>query len=227
MRTMFKLAFLLLVFGCVSITHAQELKRIEVVGTGEVLAVPDVFHVSLSVTERGPVIPKMSTIVDSNVSRIVAFLEQHDIPKQDIKASVVELHPIFNNRTLENDEQSYQLSRRVEFVIRDFDKYALLLHGIIERGATSINSFSSGLTNQKALYRQALNLALKDAVHQAQQIAKQLNVELGEVILVQEGANQYASPLAARSFKAESSAGYQSGTSTVSANIQLIYSIDE
>lgn len=227
MKKVFSSLLIITSILCSSVSLAQELRRIEVQGTGQVIATPDVFHVSLSVSEKGALIPKLSDVVDSKVAGIVNFLLNSDIKESELKASVIDLQPVYNNRTVNTDEQLFQLRRQVEFTIHDFEKYALLLHGVIERGATSINSFSAGLSNYEALYRQALNLALKDAVYQAQEIANQLNVTLDKVLLVQEGATQYASPYRARTLAAEGNSGYQAGSTVVSANIHLIYSISE
>lgn len=214
-----------LFYSNVGLSQAPQIPQISVYGEGIVLVTPDVFSVSFSVVEEGTTIPKMAEKVENKVARIVGFLSNQGIDKQLIQSSSVNLQPIYRNSNLNQGKKEYQLSQRIEIVINDFDNYAKILHGVLERGATAIQSFESHVKDDKKVYREALNLALEDGIKQAQQLASKLNLTLGEVLLIQElQSGGYTNRSAVLSESIQGGA-YQQGQKAVSAKIQLVYSV--
>jgi uncharacterized protein YggE len=223
---------------------------IDVTGKGAVLAVPDVFSVSFTVTERGKSTSKIKQLVDHKSNQLVKRALKLGIKDEAIKSSNVQMFPIYHEPAIrlnglelreqfpDNTQgkvqlsakerqkiervQSIEVSRTIEMTLADISIYDKLLDSATKIGITRLTPLSMSFSNAEKLYQQALALAIANAKEKAMNLAAQSGVTLGKITYLKE--HSYGAPmhLRAASFSAkESSAGFDSSAGQQQISAQI------
>lgn len=82
----------------------------------------------------------------------------------------------------------FEVSRNITITFNDFKLYDRLLDNVVKIGVSQISPLQTIITNNEALYQQALINALKNANQKASVIAKQIGVNLAEVTSFEESS---------------------------------------
>ncbi|MDO6486953.1 SIMPL domain-containing protein [Colwellia sp. 6_MG-2023] len=204
---------------------------IEVRGQGSVLAVPDVFSLSVSIIEKGHFTDKIRAIVDHKSNQVVDVATNLGIKPENINSARVSLRVIKDEtevnlrgveviQTLPNHQKSkltidtnssnnvttvqpqyFELSRNITINFSDIKDYDQFLNSIIKIGVHRISPLSMSIGNSDKYYQQALSIAIDQAKAKAMQIAKQTEQSLGKLIYVQETSSNHYRPVYSASMK--------------------------
>lgn len=137
---------------------------------------------------------------------------------------VVNSEDITSRPTNEQTKIYFEVSRTIRITFTDFEKYDQLLDHAVKIGVSRISPLQTAVIDNDDVYQQALIKALQNATVKAQQIAKQIGVQLGKITYLKE--SPYHAPRAYMMAN-ESSNDFSSQVAkkNVSAQVNVIFAI--
>ncbi len=215
---------------------------INIVGTGEVTAVPDIATFSFSVRGEGKTASEAQATSAKAINDIIGYLKEQGVEEKDVKTTNYNLSPKYTYEQRpcimgmmcppsEPKQDGFEVSQMVTVKVRNTDTAGALLTGVGERGATDISSLGFTIDDEEKLKADARKLAIEDAKQQAEALAEQLGVTLGEMTgYYEESGSPYPYGMGGdmmMSAKAEmaSSPEVPMGENTVTSRVNLTYEI--
>jgi len=216
---------------------------ISVSGKGEVFAVPDTATFSYSVMDTAKDVVTAQTSVNTKGNAIMAYLKGQGIAEKDIQTTDYSVNPHYEwKQTIcpaggycpggKQTLTGYDVNETVTVKVKDTNKAGELLSGIGSKGATNLSGLSFTIDDQTALEAQARTKAIDDARKKAEELAKELGVDIVRVVGFSEdnGGRQY---YAAKTMAMDSAAGAQSapapeiamGQNKITSNVSVTYEI--
>ncbi|WP_394220275.1 SIMPL domain-containing protein [Alteromonas gracilis] len=207
-----------------SVQAAQE-AVINVQGVGAVEVTPNAYSVTLVVEEEGDTVGKLNTQLDSDLRSVVKFLLNQGLEEKHIQSMQVRLQPRYVNTPQGRQQQGFTLSRDISITSTDLDSFDKVLDGVLKRGVDRIQQFNFISLSEGSAYQQALVAAVKDAKQRAQLLAKELQIEVGEVVAISEtGGNMPIPVMRAEAFSKDMSMSLP-GQERVEARINVSFKI--
>lgn len=197
-------------FGSVGQAPAQP-NTVDISGTGESFAIPDVATAGFSVMHKGKTVKEAQDVVTKKVNDAVAFLKSAGIAETDIKTLDYSAYPEYNYPVCRDanciDTQpkliGYTVNQAVSVKVRDTQKVASIVEGLATAGVTGITGPDFTVDNPDGVQAEARKKAIEDAETKAKVLAKDLGVRLVRIVRFSESNGGYPSPMYA---KAENSA---------------------
>jgi uncharacterized protein len=205
-------------------------RTINVSGTGQVTAKPDVAVITVGVEtqaeEAGAVLSQNS----EQMQAIIDALKEAGIPQENIQTRVVQLNPRYETGPREGDQSGppeivgYSAINLVEVRVTDPDSVGEVLDSAAQAGANRISDIRFEISDPSNLMDQARELAWANALHKAEQLASLADEELGDVLRVHE-SSQAPSPLPGRGVVAAEAASVpvEAGTQTITVNLDVTW----
>lgn len=177
---------------------------INVSGTGEAFAAPDVANISFSVTKDAKTVAEAQKLSADGINAIMAFLEENKIEKKDIQTTGYNLYPKYEyqrsvaclnyngNGYCPNGKQilvGYTVSQSVVVKVRKIDDAGTIIGGLGEKGATDISGINLEVDEPEMVQAEARDKAIKNAKEKAQILAKSLGVRLVRIVSYSDGGN--------------------------------------
>ena len=175
--------------------HAAESASISVQGVGAIEVTPNAYSVTLVVEEQGNTVGKLNTQLDSDLRAIVTFLLEQGIEQKHIQSMQVRLQPRYINTPQGRQQEGFTLSRDITVTSTDLETYDKVLDGVLKRGVDRIQQFNFISVGEGDAYQKALIAAVKNAKQRAQLLAKELEVEVGEVVAISESGGNMPIPV--------------------------------
>ena len=209
---------------------------IEVTGQGSVVAIPDQFSLTMTITERGRVPSKLKSLVDKKSNSVIhaaknLAVKDRNISSARVNLRIVEEKPSIQVQGIELhkarqtsvyiDGQSinqhannlsnpkktlFELSRQVTVKFNKIDDYDRFLAQIIKINVSRISALSMHVSERDEYYQQALLQAVSHGKQKAQRMAKQAGRNLGKLLLVKELSSNHYRPIYAEAMMSDSSA---------------------
>lgn len=206
---------------------SQHNSQINVQGVGAVSVVPNAYSVTFIVEQQGETVSKLNTALQSDLHNVVSFLLAQGIAEKDIQSMQVRLSPRYINTPEGRKQQGFSLTREIVITDKNIDNYDRVLDGVLKRGVERIQQFSFINVSSTDSYEQALILAVKNAKQRAHILAKELGVEIGEVVAISEsGGNMPIPVMRAEAFSKDMSMSLP-GTETVEARVNVSFNINQ
>lgn len=194
---------------------------VSVAGVGEIDTVPDRAQLSIGVTSRADDAKAASAQNAERMRDVIAALRAAGIERADIQTQELALEPRFE-----------RAGRLVGYTAKNtvaaestLPELAAALDAAVAAGATRTHGFSLTRADQNALYRRALAKAVDDARAKAKALADAGNFEIGSVVAVEEGADQYPYRQLAFGDVAAAGAPIAPGTQKVTATARVSFEI--
>jgi len=175
--------------------QAAESASISVQGVGAIEVTPNAYSVTLVVEEQGNTVGKLNTQLDSDLRAIVTFLLEQGIEQKHIQSMQVRLQPRYINTPQGRQQEGFTLSRDITVTSTDLETYDKVLDGVLKRGVDRIQQFNFISVGEGDAYQKALIAAVKNAKQRAQLLAKELEVEVGEVVAISESGGNMPIPV--------------------------------
>ncbi len=175
--------------------QAAESASISVQGVGAIEVTPNAYSVTLVVEEQGNTVGKLNTQLDSDLRAIVTFLLEQGIEQKHIQSMQVRLQPRYINTPQGRQQEGFTLSRDITVTSTDLETYDKVLDGVLKRGVDRIQQFNFISVGEGDAYQKALIAAVKNAQQRAQLLAKELEVEVGEVVAISESGGNMPIPV--------------------------------
>ncbi len=210
-----------------SVASGQQV-GIWVTGTGRVTAKPDIATLSLGVQAEARTVADAQAQAQQAMSAVMASLTANGVADKDIQTSSFSIQPVYNYTTgNQRILEGYQVTNIVTIKIRDLTKTGTIIDAAVAAGGnlTIVNSINFTIEDPTLLNNQARDLAIKDAVAKAQQVAGLTDVKLGKLIYFSETGGYVAPPRVAIGAQEVASTPISPGELDVTVSVQLVYDI--
>ncbi len=204
-------------------------RSISVSGLGEVSAKPDQASITVGVTTQAK---EASAALADNTQKMQAIFEAMaslGIVDENIQTSNFSVNPRYarsNDRQTPPEVIGYQVSNTVRMTTTDMDALGTVLDRLVTIGANQINGIQFGFRDPTTLQNQAREKAVTDARAKAELFAKAAGVNLGDVLVIQEGGASVPMPIMrAEMAMMDSAVPIASGQQTITAQINVTYAL--
>jgi uncharacterized protein YggE len=207
---------------------AGPVRMITVDGTGIVSGTPDLLTVSMGVQVQAPTATEALRASSDKAASLIATLQRAGVAKADLTTSGLSLWPRYDK-----DGQQitgYEASNQVTAKLRDLDKAGTVIDAAAAAvgDAIRLNGLGFSIEDTGPLYVQARDLAVAQARTQAEQLAKAAGVALGQVLTIEESAQQVPVPVpyaADAAAAREQSVPIEPGTQDVRLTVRVSFAI--
>jgi uncharacterized protein YggE len=156
-------------------------------GRGEVSLAPDVAYVTIGVhTQASDVSQAVSENADQ-VASVMSALADMGVAQEDMQTSNFSLYTGDEYDTvtyLPTGNKTYTVDNTVNVTVRDLANMGELLDGAISAGANSIWGVTFDVDDKSAAADEARDLALEEAIAEAQALASAAGVTLGDILTI-------------------------------------------
>ncbi len=222
--------------------NPANLNTITVSGKGELFAVPDIATFNFSITEEGKNVPEAQKKATEKNNAVVKFLRSKGVEDKDI-VSVPNINTKYDYSNRPCTAYScppstptvigYEASYFITVKVRKADDAGAITVGLGEQGITNLSSVSYTIDNDEELKLEARTMAIEDAKTKAKRLAKDLKVDLDEIVSFSENSGGYQ-PVFGMMEKASMSADSLSapipdlpkGQNTITSNVTISFKID-
>lgn len=164
-----------------SVSQAQSLSHIVVVGKGKVMATPDMAHITLQVSQTEDTLTAAKQAVDKRVAQILGVAKTAGLEEADVSASRISASPEFQWRNQKQVKIGEQVRRQVRLTLRDIERYNELVNGLLGAGVTELHQSELRFSQKDQLEAKALAKALDHAKQQAESLASHLGASVAGV----------------------------------------------
>lgn len=198
-------------------------------GVGEVVGVPDVLHLSLSVETRGSTARATLTEDSTRTQAMLDRLVQAGVARKDLRTTGLSLNPVYDEKG--QRIIGYSASNAVAVTLRDLSKAGAVIDAAADAAgdATRLNGLDFAIDDTSDLYAAARMDAVRRATAQARQLARAAGVRLGQVRSITEASVDGGIPLPSRSSMdagAATSVPLEPGTQKLRLQVTVVYEID-
>lgn len=165
-------------------------------GRGQVSLAPDIAYVTIGVhTEAGDVSQAVSQNADQ-VADVMTALADMGVAREDMQTSNFSLYTgdKYDPASGLSIGKNYIVENTVNITVRDLANMGNLLDGAVSAGANSIWGVTFDLEDKDAALVEARDMALEDAVSEAQALAGAASITLGDIVSLSYTDTGYYSP---------------------------------
>ena len=199
---------------------------VQVSGNGEVEAVANRFRINAAASDEGMDISALKAGVDHQIDEAVRRLNALGIDSKDIRALALQVQPKWQWKP-ERQLIGYQARREMSLDIKGLDNYTDVLQALTDVGLGDIQPAGSSVANEDELGDQALQLAVDNARHKAELLAKRAGRKLGPALsIVETGASSNPIRPMMMDARAKTESFYNPGTSTIDRHVEVRFRLD-
>lgn len=205
---------------------------IVVAGEGKVTSRPDIVRVSLGVQTDAGTVRAAQTENTTKMNAITAMLKEQKVAEADITTDSYTIYPRVNWENGRQDIIGYTVSQNVSVKIRDLDKTGDILARAGDLGANQVGGINFTIDDPTDLQDQAREKAIEDAKGKADQLAKQLGLNIVKVVSFSESGGYYPPPMPMYAKDLESANGIggaapsiQTGSQEVISNVSVVFEV--
>lgn len=204
-----------------------------VTGRGRVTYAPDVVVLQLGVEAQALTVSAAQAQARESMAGVLAVLKDKGIAERDIQTTRFSIQPVYEWIELKKKQEltGYRVTNQVRAKIRQVDAAGEVIDAAAGAGGdvVRIEGISFSIDDPSPLQDQARELAVKEAVAKAQQIAAAAGIELGQVIYVNETTPSMPTAVPFARMEAAVAAPPPTqilpGEMEVTVQVQLVYSI--
>jgi uncharacterized protein YggE len=201
-----------------SATTAPAGKTITVTGDGSVTTVPDRATFDFTIETRAKTATAALTQNSSDATAVIAALKNAGVSSANIQTSQVSLMPQSSQDG--TTIVSYVASNSVT-VRTPLGNAGKVVDAAVGAGANGVSGPSLDVSDQSALYRDALHKAVDDAKLKAQSLADAAGLSLGGALTITEGGS--ATPLPIADKMSAVGTPIEAGTQEIQASVTATY----
>ena len=208
------------------------LNQISVVGSGTVLATPDVAQVTIGADVTDPTLSAAIGDASTRMTAVIQSLNAAGVTNDNIHTVTFNVNPVYDNQNNQQVLRGYEVQNLVQVRVTNITNLGSLIDATVSAGATRVYAISFDSSDPASLKSQARDQAMQDAQTKAAQLAKDGGVTLGRVVQIIESdasgvtpqPQRLAVPQAAVAAAAPTTP-IQSGQLSVSTSVQVVYAI--
>lgn len=210
----------------------QPTTGLTVSGRGEIRLVPNIASVTIGVRTTGANVSEVVAANAAQVAEVMQALSSLGVAAEDMQTSNFN---VYANQSydpvtgLPSEIINYSVENTVTVIVRDLASLGQLLDRAVSAGANSIWGVSFDVDDKTASQAEARDLAVQNALEQAQALAAAAGVELGEIISINYvPTGYYYGPMygmGGGGAAAEASTSIVPGQITVGADVSITFAI--
>jgi uncharacterized protein YggE len=165
--------------------QAKDLKYTEYKGiltitaTGRITCEPEIAWLYIGVVTKADTAQKAVSKNSEKTQKVIKALKKLGITKEDIKTVEYELIPVEErNKKGEIVRRYYAVVENLQITVRDLKKTGEVLDAVIKAGVNRVYNVNFGIQNESAILLRAKQEAVKEALKQAEVIAKTAGVTI-------------------------------------------------
>ena len=198
-------------------------------GVGEIYLVPDVAYVYVGVRADAD---EVSTALSNNnvqANAVAKAVKDLGVEAKDIQTTSFNVYPMQDyapDGTI--SRYYYVVENTVYITVRDLSKLGTMLDAVVKSGANTINGITFDVQEKEAAIAQARDLAIKNAMAEAEAIASASGVKLGDLQNVSVWVNNTPTPMydaKGGAMSAASNVPISAGQMVISATANMNYDI--
>lgn len=205
-------------------------RSITVSASATIHAKPDAARIQTGVQTEDATARAALTANTQAMTKVIDGLKSLGVEGRDIQTMNFNVNPRYNRPTNSSRPEitGYQVTNEVSVMIRDLSKLGDILDNLISLGSNQVRGMSFELSNAEALKDAARTQAVKNARRRAELIAKAAEAEVGEVLVIREGAAGIDGhrPMFEATRTAAQSVPIESGQQSLSATVTLTWALD-
>jgi uncharacterized protein YggE len=163
---------------------------------------------------------------------VLSLTDKLDIKRNKVDTTGATVRPDYrwNRETEQQELRGYIAERQMIVKVDDLDSLGKLVEGAVSAGVNQVSPPQLDSSRRKAMRREALALAAKDARANAEVLVETLGAKLGDPISVSDGSAPPQPPvplrrMAATAMESDSSATYNAGDLTFNATVNVVFEL--
>ena len=230
----FSLTLIIMMIFCSS-AFAEEIQPpiISVSGEGFVETQPDRATISVSVITREKDPSAVQTSNAQATASVVKAIGALGVERKNISTGNYSFNPLYRHTTDgRNEVDGYEAINSVTVIVDDLNLVGRVIDTALKQGANRVNNLNFGLRDKSSAQDEALRLAILDARHKADVVARALGKSIVGVRSVSINSTSVSSPRnykMMRAVAAEDSANVEtpieSGTLRCTASVHVEFEI--
>jgi len=172
---------------------------INVSGSGEAYAIPDVASFNFSVVEVADTVKQAQEKADHKINKVLAEIRDSGVDDKDIKTTSYNVHPKYEWRQVacitypcpsgKNVLLGYEVDQTISVKVRDTEKVGSLVTKVGTAEVSNVSGIQFMIDDKEQYVNEAREAAIKEAKEKAKKLAKQLGVKLGKIMYYNENGN--------------------------------------
>lgn len=223
---LFKLVTTACLIAVTSISLADELPSqpyISVSGIAKIQVKPDTVKISFQAIATENSAERAKLVVDKQMQLLLSKLQENNFEESLLSRGDIQLRPEYEIIQKKQTQVGIKATRNLSYQLDDLTKTNTLLELLVETDIANIGHFSYSLKQPEQWYQKARDLAVKDSISKAEQLAESYQAELGKVYSVRYQSNN-SQPILMRSSESNiSPALYQENQITINERIDTIF----
>ena len=200
------------------------ISTLTVSGTGEIKGSPDIAKLSVTSTSRGTTAQEATSKNAEAATILLNTLKSQGISDKDIKTSNISISPVFDIENNSNNIIGYEASNSFTVTIRKISDSGKIIDSISNAGNYTISSISFSIEDDDALEDEAFKVAVKNARHKADIVAKEAGKDIAGIKSINVN-NSSGGIIFADALGVKESTPVLPGDITVSASVTIEYLI--
>jgi uncharacterized protein len=214
---------------------------ISVQGEGKIERAPDTAKVSFTVRNESRDLKTAQNTVSTKIDAISKALKDLGVEERHIKTDSYTSYPQYNYPqqpcyggvcpSSSPTIRGYEVAHTITVAVKDLEKVDEVLGILGTNGVTDLSGPNFGFEDDKAVAREARDMAIADAREQAKALAKSLNVRIVRIVSFSESGVGSPMPYYARDAVMNEASGAEKapvlpvGDNTVRSNVTVVYEI--
>lgn len=164
----------------------DEIRTVTVTGIGSASVEPDRAIVRMSIVAKEKTLDVAQKRSADVSAAVLSLLDGLDIDRERVDTTGASVSPDYR-WDREREEQvlrGYIAQRQLVVEIRDLEKLGAVVEGAVKAGVNQVTPPQLDSGGRRGAYREALEVAAKDARANAERLAKSLGAKLGDVIQI-------------------------------------------
>ena len=228
---------LLAAVGCDAPTNAignyasPPARTLTVAGVGEASAAPDMAILSIGVETEGATAAEALRENSEKMRASIETLRSLGVDERDIQTSGLSVNPRYDYQPRNEPPRliGFMATNVVTATLRDLEGAGAIIDETVGAGANTVRNLQFSFSDPQPLYDEARRNAIASARTKAALMSDSADVRLGSILTIQEGhigGPKPYMPMARMEAAMDQSVPLQTGESTVTANVTIVYEID-
>lgn len=165
---------------------------INITGTGEAYAKPDLAIVDFSVVNTGTTVDAALTKNTQAMNKVIEYIKSQGVEDKDLKTTSFNIYPQYEYQRVQIEIYpyppgkrvltGYEVSQQLQVKIRDLAKVGNIIQGAASNGANQIGDLQFTIDKLEDIQKQAREDAINEAKDKANILASQLGVKIVGVV---------------------------------------------
>jgi len=198
-------------------------------GEGIVYLTPDVAYIYVGVRAEAD---EVSIALNNNnvqANAVAQTLKEMGVEDKDIQTTSFNVYPMQDYGMDGTVTRKYYVVENTVFIkVRELSNLGNMIDAVVRSGANTINSVSFDVQDKEAAIAEARDLAIADAMAEAEAIAKASGLKLGDIQTISVYANNMPSSIydgKGGAYAMEAGAPIAAGQMMITANASINYEI--